>query len=68
MNYYVRLDDDDNPILLYRATPDMEEQVWSDKRGWLTAEFMIDVMDGFGNIYFIKEDRAKELFPTEAFY
>lgn len=67
MNYYVRLDENDKPLLLYRATPDMEQHVWSDKRGWLPSEFMEDVLDGFGGIYPVKEDRAKALFSKDAF-
>ncbi len=67
MNYYVRLDENDKPLLLYRATPDMEQHVWSDKRGWLPSEFMEDVLDGFGDIYPVKEGRAKSLFSKDAF-
>lgn len=67
MKYYARLDDDDMPVILYRATSDMREQAWSPSRGWIPAEFLLDVLEGHGSIYYIKENKAKEFFPPKAF-
>lgn len=67
MNYYVRLDEEDKPIVLYRGTPDMEEQVWCPERGWIPAEFLLDCLEGWGNIYFVEEEVARRWFPPEAF-
>ena len=67
MNYYARLDEDDQPIILYRATPDMEEQVWVPDRGWLPGEFLQDVLEGYGDIYPISEENARRSFDGRAF-
>lgn len=66
MNYYVRLNDKNKPVVLYRGTPDMEEQVWQGDK-WGPGEFLLDCLEGHGNIYFIEEAQAKKHFPAEAF-
>lgn len=66
MNYFARLVDD-KPKILYRATPNMEEQVWSPGEGWVQSEFLQDVIEGWGDHYPIKEEDARNFFPAEAF-
>lgn len=67
MNYYARINEDDQPRILYRATPNMGEEVWVPDRGWITAEFLQDMMEGWGDIYPISEKTARENFASEAF-
>lgn len=67
MDYFARLNDKDKPIILYRATPDMEEEVWTPTYGWVQDEFLLDVLEGSGDIYPISEAKAKAGFPKEAF-
>lgn len=66
MNYYARLDESNKPFILYRATPDMKEEIWGDG-SWAEAEFLLDALEGHGNIYAIDEAAAKKAFPAEAF-
>lgn len=65
--YYVRLNEQDVPIVLYRATPQMQEQVWNPVDGWIDTEFLLDVLMCHGDTYFIETEMARQLFPPEAF-
>lgn len=65
--YFARLNDDNKPIILYRATPEMEEEVWTPAYGWVPDEFLLDVLEGSGDIYPITVEKAKNSFPVEAF-
>lgn len=67
MNYYVRLDPNNKPVVLYRGTPEMEEQVWDPAKGWQPTEFLLDVLEGNGSIYFAEEKDARKFFPKDAF-
>lgn len=68
IRYYADLDEKNKPIVLFRATPDMEEQVWMPEQGgWKLTEFLLDVMQGWGDTYPISEEMAKKHFPKEAF-
>lgn len=67
MDYFARLDDQNVPMILYRATPDMEEEVWTPEYGWVPDEFLLDVLDGSGDMYAISETSARANFPKEAF-
>lgn len=67
MNYYIRFDLDDNPLVLYRGTPAMEEEVWSPGEGWIPGEFLLDVLEGHNNTYYVTEEFAKKWFPDAAY-
>lgn len=67
MNYFARLDKQNKPLILYRATPDMKEEVWTRDYGWVQDDFLLDVLEGSGDIYPITDAIAKSKFPKEAF-
>ena len=67
IEYYAWLDEQAAPAVLYRATPQMEEQVWIPGSGWEDTEFLLDVLMGHGDTYPIDLELARRLFPPEAF-
>ena len=68
MNYYADLDEKNKPLVLYRATPDMKEQVWMPEQGgWKLTEFLLDVLEGGGDTYPVSEKLARQYFPEAAF-
>lgn len=68
IEYYARLDERNRPMVLYRATPQMQEQVWIPGRGWEEDEFLLDVLMGHGDTYPIDLELARQYFPLEAFF
>lgn len=67
ITYYAHLDEQNIPMILHRATPEMQEQVWIPGRGWQAADFLLDVLMGHGDTYPIAEEMARQYFPAEAF-
>lgn len=67
IEYFADLDEGTIPRILYRATPQMEEQVWIPGQGWQEAEFLLDVLMGHGDTYPISLEMARHYFPAEAF-
>ena len=65
MDFFVRLNDDLEPVALYRGNADVGEQGWNGER-WVEAEFLHDCLEGRG-VYAVDEDRARAFFPPEAF-
>lgn len=65
--YYARLNEEGKPIVLYRATPEMKEEVWSETIKWFPAEFLQDALAGHGNIYPIEKEDAIWHFSPWAF-
>ena len=66
--YYASLDEQNRPRTLYRATPAMQEQAWVPSQGgWMTTEFLLDVLMAHGDTYPIGEQLARQHFPPEAF-
>lgn len=45
----------------------MEEQVWSPGEGWIPGEFLLDVLEGHNNTYFVTEEFAKKWFPDATY-
>ena len=65
-HYCVKLDLDDEPMLLFRFNPDnAQEEIWqgTGPDDWAPGEFMEDVLDGSFAYEMTDEKNAKLAFP-----
>lgn len=65
MRYFCKFDDNDKPMILFRADGEIEE-VWAKNRWKPAPGFLEDIMDGAFQYGAIEEAAAREYFP-EAF-
>lgn len=64
--FFTKLNDDDQPIALFRVDPEANaEQAWTTKKGWIdTPGFLESIADGAFQYAPITDQDAKDNFPA----